>query len=116
MKEAIGHLQFDFKTDEQFHRSRVLLAECFLALDLPGAAEIVLTDFLARIESTRKGTEFFLDAQYLLGVVRERIDDTRGAMSAYVTVIGRNIQFKDAFERLRRLDSARNLGLQRTGS
>jgi hypothetical protein len=106
LKEAIAHLQFEFKTDEHAHRAQLLLAECFLALELPVAAESVLAAFLARLDSTRKSSDYFLDAHYLLGLVRERNHDTRGAISAYIAVIGRNIRFKDALDRVRRLESA----------
>ena len=112
LKDAIAHLQFEFKTDEQYNRAQLLLAECFLALDLPGAAESVLTAFLARADTTRKGGEFYLDAHYLLGLVRERNHDSRGAMSAYIAVIGRNIRFKDALDRVRRLERAQSQSLK----
>jgi len=112
LKDAIAHLQFEFKTDEHFNRAQLLLAECFLALDLPGAAESVLTAYLARAESARKGGEFYLDAHYLLGMVRERNHDSRGAMSAYIAVIGRNIRFKDALDRVRRLERTQGESLK----
>ena len=106
LKEAIGLLQFEFKTDDQYHRSRLLIAECFLALDLPGAAEVVLTDFLAQLDASRKKGSWCIDAQYLLGVVRERRGDIKGATAAYVVVISTDIKYKDAFARLSALEQA----------
>lgn len=100
-KEAVAHLQFEYKNREQISRSRVLLAQSFVALELPAAAEIILSEFLSMSEA--KGGEHYLDTQYLLGVVREMLGDNRGAISAYVAVIGRDIKFKDAFDRLKKL-------------
>lgn len=92
---AIGHLQFEFKSDDLLNPARLLLAQCFVGLGLPSAAEIVLTEFLARLESSQRITLLFLEGQYLLGIVREEIGDYRGAATALLAVIGRDIHFKD---------------------
>ena len=110
LKDAITQFQFEFKNDEQTHRARLLLAECFLAIELPGAAEVVLANFLAQlahVDATKKESAWFLEAQYLLAAVRERLDDDKGATAAYLAVIGKDIGYKDAFERLRALEAKR---------
>lgn len=107
LKIAISHFQFDYRKDEHHHEAQLLLAECFLGLNLPTAAEVVLADLLKRIEQTRKGLAHLVEAQYLLGLAREACGDTSGAARAYVSVIGKNIGYRDAFERLRSLDGER---------
>ena len=109
LKEAITHFQFDFKSDEHAYRARLLAVEAFLALDLPGAAEVVLTEFLTRLEATRPDSVLRIEANYLLGIVREKQDDLKGATAAYVAVISKNINFKDTFDRLRELETRRKI-------
>jgi hypothetical protein len=107
LKDAIVQFQFDFKTDDQVHRARLRLAECFLELQLPGAAEVVLSEFLSRLENSKRESHWYIEAQYLLGVVREKLCDRRGATAAYLAVIGKDIRFKDTYERLKTLESTR---------
>jgi tetratricopeptide (TPR) repeat protein len=104
LKAAIEHLQVDFKSDELINRSRSLLAECFIGLGLVGTAEIVLLELIQRLEQRSKEADIFLEAQYLLGVVRERAENPTGATIAYMTIVSRNIRYKDAFDRLRKLE------------
>jgi predicted negative regulator of RcsB-dependent stress response len=108
LKEAITHFQFDFKSDEHAYRARLMSVEAFLALEMPGAAEVVLTEFLSRLD-TRPESALRIEANYLLGVVREKQDDLKGAAAAYVAVISKNIRFKDTFERLRELETRRKV-------
>ncbi len=117
LKEAIVQFQFDFKQDEHGHRARLMLAECFLAIALPGAAEVVLAGFIAQLsaDSAKKEPALFLEAHYLLGIVRERLDDEKGATAAYLAVIGKDIGYKDAFERLRAMDARRRENDRRPG-
>lgn len=108
LKVAAAHLQFEFKAEEQHHAAKLLLAQCFVALGLPAAAEALLAEFAEDLKrAAGPHGAVLLEAQYLLGTVREQTGDAPGALRAYLAVVAKDINYRDALARLRRVEPAK---------
>jgi len=82
----------------------VLLGRCFIAAKKPTLAVANLTKAIPAI-NTHDRPELFCEAHYLLGQLMEAKKDYTKAIEHYSEVIGVDYEFRDALQRLERLQS-----------
>jgi tetratricopeptide (TPR) repeat protein len=109
LKQALSHLQFrsGVVTDHCLWQSKILMGQCLVALGLPKAGELLLSQLLAGLAYTEQTKGIFLEGHRQLGMARELTGDCDGALEAYLKVIERDFGFADVLERAQTLERKR---------
>ena len=110
--EAVSHLQYEGTNvpDWLSHQAAVLIAQCFLAMGLPKLAKSHLEQLVATIRAGDASREVYLEAHLLIGQAAEAIGDTAAALQAYLSVVQKDIRFRDALQRVKSLEQRSSRG------
>ncbi len=110
--EAVSHLQYEGTNvpDWLSHQAAVLIAQCFLAMGLPKLAKSHLEQLVATIRAGDASREVYLEAHLLMGQAAEAIGDTAAALQAYLSVVQKDIRFRDALQRVKSLEQRSSRG------
>jgi tetratricopeptide (TPR) repeat protein len=105
---AIAELQSDFREQNSIVRAGLLLGKCYLARGWHELARRHLTNLLDKIGTDRKAQSNVLEALYDIAGACRAMGDQEGEYEALLSVVHRDVSYRDAAERFDRLN--KNIG------